>query len=285
VSGAHGHAPGGAAAEGTLVAAMWSWAAQVLYPAQYLRRSGLLPAPKAEGDLPVDLPSPGLGPRFSRQHTRPRLLEERTAHDHLVEEFDRMAEVYDAFVRPFSTPIFDEALGQIGRWLRPDARVLDAGCGAGRELQRIARLVPQGEVVGIDLAAGMVMAAWQSARAHGLENCAFVQSDVGDLPEDFDEGFDVVYSSLAHHHYPEPAKATIAIHRVLRPGGVYCVVDPGPAWFNALSSPLAKWGDPGWVGFHTPDGFRELFARAGFARTAWCEVLPGFGVAIGQKAQ
>jgi ubiquinone/menaquinone biosynthesis C-methylase UbiE len=263
---------------------MWSWAAQVLYPAQHLRRSGILPAPRAEGDLPIDVPSPGLGPGFSRRYRKPRLLDARTEHDHLVEEFDRMAEVYDAFVRPFSTPIFDEALNVMGRWLRPDARALDAGCGAGRELQRIARLVPQGEVVGVDLAAGMVNAAWRSARAHGLDNCAFVQSDVGDLPAEFDDGFDVVYSSLAHHHYPDPAQATSAILRVLRPGGIYCVVDPGPAWFNMLSSPLAKWGDPGWIGFHTPDGFRTLFSEAGFARTAWCEALPGFGVAIGQKA-
>jgi len=170
------------------------------------------------------------------------------------------------------------------RWLPPDARVLDAGCGAGRELQRVARRVPSGEVVGIDLAAGMVTAAWRDARAHGLTNVAFVQSDVGELPEAFAGAFDLVYSSLAHHHYPEPGAATTSIHRVLRPGGVYCVVDPGPAWFNRMSAPLARWGDPGWIGFHTPDEFRRLFAGAGFARTAWVELLPGFGLAVGQRA-
>jgi len=283
MSGSHGHAPGGVAAEGALVSAMWQYAAQVLYPVQHLRRNGLLPPPEPVGDLPIDTPAHGLGPHFSRLHDRPVLLEQKTEHDHLVVEFDRMAEVYDAFVRPFSTPIFDEALERIVPYLRPAARVLDAGCGAGRELQRVTRLVPRGEVVGVDLAAGMVNAAWLDARAHGLTNCAFFQSDVGDLPEVFTAQFDVVYNSLAHHHYPEPARAAAAILRTLRPGGVYCVVDPGPAWFNALSGPLAGWADPGWIGFHSPEQFRSLFLDAGFSRASWCEVLPGFGVAIGQN--
>jgi ubiquinone/menaquinone biosynthesis C-methylase UbiE len=282
--GGHGHAPGGIAAEGALVAAMWSWAQQVLYPTQWLRRSGLQARPAPDGDEPVDVPAKGLGPLFSRRHAQPVLLESKTDHDHLVVEFDRMAEVYDAFVRPFSTPIFDEALEAMAPLLRTDARVLDAGCGAGRELQRVAALVAEGEVVGIDLAAGMVNAAWLAARAHGLMNCAFYQADVGALPDEFTGRFDVAYNSLAHHHYPEPARATEAIFRVLRPGGVYCVIDPGPAWFNALSGPLAKWADPGWVGFHTPEEFRSLLSAAGFTRVSWREVLPGFGLVVGQKA-
>jgi SAM-dependent methyltransferase len=272
------------AAEGLLVGAMWSWAQHVLLPAQALKRSGVAVVGPPEGDEPVDVPAPGLGPRFSTEHDRPVLLERPTEHDPLVEEFDRMGEVYDAFVRPFSTPIFDEAVAVLEPWLRPDARVLDAGCGAGRELRRIARLVPRGEVVGVDLAAGMVAAAHRAARAHGLDHCAFFQADVGALPAELDSAFDLVYSSLAHHHYPDPAAATREIMRCLRPGGLYCVVDPGPAWFTALSAPLAKFADPGWIGFHTPTEFRRLFEAAGFSRTSWRELLPGFGLAVGQKA-
>jgi hypothetical protein len=40
---------------------------------------------------------------------------------------------------------------------------------------------------------------------------------------------------------------------------------------------------PGWIGFHTSEQFRELFHPHGFARTAWIELPPGFGLAIGQK--
>jgi SAM-dependent methyltransferase len=169
-------------------------------------------------------------------------------------------------------------------WLAPGARLLDAGCGAGRELRRMARLVPDGEVVGVDLAAGMVNAAQRAARAAGLDHCAFFQADVGDLPEAFSGAFDLVYSSLAHHHYPDPEAATREVLRCLRPGGVYCVVDPGPSWFTTISAPFARRTDPGWIGFHTPAEFRRLLGDAGFARTGWRELLPGFGLAVGQKA-
>ncbi len=267
-----------------LVGAMWWYAANVLYPVQALKRSGVPVSSTVIGEEPVKLERPGFGALFSIQYPEPVLLEHSTEHDHLVTEFDRTAEIYAELVEPFSRPIFDEALRVMSSYIAPDARILDAGCGPGRELQRVVRLVPRGEVVGIDLAAGMINTAHRAARAAGLDNCAFFQSDVGDLPIIFNDQFDLIYNCLAHHHYPEPGQATACILRCLRPGGIYCVVDPGPAWYNTISAPIAKWADPGWMSFHTPEQFRKLFAEAGFARTGWIELLPGFGIAVGQKA-
>jgi ubiquinone/menaquinone biosynthesis C-methylase UbiE len=271
-------------AEATLVATLWGYSAGVLYPARVLKRGGVNVVGPRVGDEPEGLPQPGLGPRFSEELSEPLLLDGQVSNYHLVEDFDRLAELYELCVRPFSTPIFDEALTVMRTYLAPDARVLDAGCGPGRELRTVARLVPDGEVVGIDLAAGMVKVAHTAARARALDNCAFVQADVGDLPRTFTGAFDLVYSCLAHHHYPDPPAAAAGVLRCLRPGGVYCVVDPGPAWFNALSSPLGRFADPGWIGFKTPHEFRALLRRAGFARVCWVPLLPGFGMAVGQKA-
>jgi ubiquinone/menaquinone biosynthesis C-methylase UbiE len=270
------------ASGGALVAGLWTWTNHVLLPAQALKHAGVMVVPPPQGEQPVGVPSPGLGPRFSVQYRDPVLLDHPTEHDHLVTEFDRMGEIYDAFVAPFSTPIFSEAMDVVATVLASDARVLDAGCGAGRELRRVARMVPDGEVVGIDLAAGMVLAAHRAARSHGLDHCAFFQSDVGELPSLFDGQFDMVYNCLAHHHYPDPPAAARAIIRCLRPGGLYCVIDPGPAWFNAMSAGIAKKTDPGWIGFHTPDEYRELLLAAGFARVRWEELLPGFGLVTAQ---
>jgi SAM-dependent methyltransferase len=265
-----------------LVGGLWSYAAGVLYPARLLRRIGASPVGPPVGDLPEGLPGPGLGRHFA-DGSEPVLLTEPSRHADLVEDFDQLAELYEVLVRPFSTPIFDEALERIRGYLADDSRVLDLGCGPGRELREVARLVPRGEVIGVDLAAGMVEVAQAKTRASRLDNCAFFQADVGDLPRAFTERFDLVYSCLAHHHFPDPRAAAANALRCLRPGGVYCVVDPGPAWFNALSAPLCALGDPGWIGWKTPEEFRTLFASAGFARTCWIPLLPGFGLAVGQK--
>jgi SAM-dependent methyltransferase len=270
-------------AEAHLVSALWWYSATVLYPARELRRHGVRIVGPPVGEPPTGLPRRGLGPHFSVRHTAPVMLDEPAKNGHLVEEFDRLAWLYETLVRPFSTPIFDEALEVIRGYLSPDSRVLDVGCGPGRELRRIASFVPRGEVVGIDLAAGMVTAAHASTRRRGLDNCALFQADVGDLPRAFTRKFDVVYNCLAHHHFPDPTAAAANVLRCLRPGGVYCVIDPGPAWFNRLSAPLGRLADPGWIGWKTPDEFRALLAGAGFARVCWFPLLPGFGLAVGQK--
>ena len=144
-------------------------------------------------------------------------------------------------------------------------------------------MVPDGEAVGIDLAAGMVNAAHRAARAKAFDNTAFFQADVGDLPAEFTDRFDLVYSCLAHHHYPDPPAATREIFRALRPGGYYMVIDAGPDWFVESASPLALWADPGWIGFHTPEEFISLFSEAGFQNAGWIDLLPGFGIACAEK--
>jgi ubiquinone/menaquinone biosynthesis C-methylase UbiE len=266
-----------------LAGAMWSWAGSVFAPARALRDAGIAPHPSLSSSV-GPLPQPGLGRRFSRSSPRPGSFASDRRNAHLVVEFDRMAEAYDAVVWPFSEPIFDEALHCLRPLIRSDARVLDAGCGSGRELQRVARHVRQGEVVGIDLAAGMVQAAFESARAHGLTNVAFLECDVAELPAEFDGQFDVVYNSLAHHHYPEPAAAAIAIHRALRPGGIYAIIDAGPAWFALLASGISSVADPGWIGFHTPGSFEQLLIEAGFSSVAHAALLPGFQLVVAQKS-
>jgi SAM-dependent methyltransferase len=270
--------------EAALVGALWSYAAGVLYPARMLKQAGAKVVGGPMGDLPVGLAQTGLGRYFSERLSAPVMLRAPNPNAELVDDFDRLAVFYEPLVRPFSKPIFDEALEVIREYLAPDWRVFDVGCGPGYELRRVAALVPRGEVVGVDLAAGMIDAAHVGARSRGVENCAFFQADVGDLPEEFTERFDLVYSCLAHHHFPDPDAAASNALRCLRPGGVYCVIDPGPAWFNRISAPLCRVGDPGWMGWKTPEQFRAMFESAGFVRTCWIPLLPGFGLAVGQTA-
>jgi SAM-dependent methyltransferase len=268
--------------EAVLVGALWSYAAGVLYPARMLKQAGVPTVGGPVGDLPLRRPQSGFGRYFTERYPAPVMLTERNPNAGLVDDFDRLAVFYEPLVRPFSKPIFDEALAVIRGYLADDSRVLDIGCGPGFELRRVAELVPRGEVVGVDLAAGMAEAAHAGSRSRGFDNCAFFQADAGELPDEFTGRFDLVYSCLAHHHFPDPAAAAANALRCLRPAGVYCIVDPGPAWFNRVSAPLCRVGDPGWIGWKTPDEFRALLDGAGFARTCWIPLLPGFGLAVGQ---
>jgi len=118
--------------------------------------------------------------------------------------------------------------------LRGDERVLDLGCGRGAVLLMVAKLLPRGRTVGIDL--------WKTSDQSGnalevtrrnaqLESVADrVELRTGDmraLPFE-DESFDVVLSSLAIHNIPDAAGRAKTIDdtvRVLRRGGRVFIVD------------------------------------------------------------
>lgn len=94
----------------------------------------------------------------------------------------------------------------------PGAVGLEAGCGGGADLLRVAER--GAEIIGIDLSAGVDSA--HRVTRH-LPNVHVVQADVTALP--FRPGhFDFVYSFGVLHHLPEPARGFRALARVLKPG-------------------------------------------------------------------
>ena len=261
---------------------LWLYSLAVLYPAQALKRLAVF-AKTSVGKYPPVAQTQGEGQLYCREYREPVYLDRDSANRDSVSEFDRGAELYETVVVPFTRPVHEEALALMRRLLPLAARVLDLGCGPGTELFRIAEWVPEGEVVGIDLSAEMVAAAWAGAQQRGLRNTAFFQADVTSLPLDFAGGFDAVHCSFAFHHYADPIGALGEMHRVLNRTGKAFVIDGGTWWANLISSPFAKWGDPGWVGFHTGEEFRALFRAAGFSDFYWEELLPGIGICVGSK--
>ncbi len=270
------------AAAAALVGNMWNYALTVLYPSQALKELGLY-APTRIGVSPPRPHATGLGPHFSTLHPFPVLLEHRTEGYHLVEEFDRIADEYERFTKPFSGPVFKEGLKIIGDYVMPNWRLIDTSCGAGTEAMTLATMVPDGEVVAADLAAKMVETTFERARREGIANMAFFQADVAALPGQFSEQFDATFCSLAFHHYPQPQRSVEEMYRVLRPGGYAFVIDPGPEWYKRISEWLAAWADPGWIGFHSGEEFQVRFVNAGFSHYYWEELLPGLGLVVAMK--
>ena len=97
-------------------------------------------------------------------------------------------------------------------------RVLEIGPGPGFIAIEIAKLLPEVQVVGLDLSRTMIDIATGNAREHGVsERVEFREGDASEMP--FGEAsFDFVISSGSLHHWKEPARIFREVHRVLKPG-------------------------------------------------------------------
>ena len=100
--------------------------------------------------------------------------------------------------------------------LQPDDSVLDVGCGTGWLARRIAPLLPQGRVVGMDVAEEMVRRATEASS--GIANVRFITGTVGKLPWAA-LNFTKVVSVESAYYWPDPADGLKEIFRVLRPAG------------------------------------------------------------------
>src|SRR5262249_49478978 len=117
--------------------------------------------------------------------------------------------------------------------LSGDERVLDVGCGRGAVLTMVAKLLPRGRGVGIDLwraqqSGNGPTAAERNLQTEGVrDRCEIVTGDMRSMQFP-DASFDVVVSSIAIHNIRDRAgrsRAIDEIARVLKPGGRVVLAD------------------------------------------------------------
>jgi len=117
----------------------------------------------------------------------------------------------------------DTTLNRIG--FRPGQRVLEVGPGPGRLLIPAARRVlPNGEVVGLDIQPGMIERLRTRALRAGVSNLTPVLGDVTkvDLPP---SSFDVVYLSAVLGEIPDRSAALQPCYAWLKPGGLLSITE------------------------------------------------------------
>jgi cyclopropane-fatty-acyl-phospholipid synthase len=109
--------------------------------------------------------------------------------------------------------------------LQPGQTVLDLGSGAGLDAFVARRIVGEtGQVLGVDMTPEMIARARDNAEKLGYDNVTFHQGDIEALPLD-DATVDVVISNCVLNLVPDKQAAFAEMHRVLRPGGHFCVSD------------------------------------------------------------
>jgi ubiquinone/menaquinone biosynthesis C-methylase UbiE len=101
----------------------------------------------------------------------------------------------------------------------PAGRVLDVGCGTGTITQKIALLPAVDDVVGVDPCPGFVERARRRA-----PQLRFEVADGRALPFP-DHSFDGLVLVTTLCHVPDPGRALVEAHRVLRPGGFLLVYE------------------------------------------------------------
>ena len=148
---------------------------------------------------------------------------------------------HDSVLRSHRWRTAENSAGYLLARLAPGAHVLDVGCGPGTITADLAARVPDGQVTGIDAAAGVVSVARQEAGRRGQANVRFETGDVYRLA--FADGtFDVVHAHQVLQHLSDPVAASIP---VTWPSGTRAarstVIVPGPQPTSSTRAPGASW--------------------------------------------
>jgi ubiquinone/menaquinone biosynthesis C-methylase UbiE len=158
--------------------------------------------------------------------------------------------------------------------LRPDDRLLDVACGAGKLVRAVAPQVER--AVGVDLSPGMIEEARRRTRDEAPPAAGRIDFVVG--PSDrlpFADGeFTALVTTTSFHHFPDPAGSVREMARVLAPGGRVVIGD------SIRDTLPAKFGDAvlrrfesGHVGLQDLEGFERLLTDAGIrvtrSRVVW----------------
>ena len=177
----------------------------------------------------------------------------------LREEFNRWAEAgrgegMEQDHLPITLPVLEKMR------LRPTDNVLDVGCGAGWLSRRLAKLVPEGRAVGMDISDEMIRHARRSSV--DFDNLMFVTGEVAEIPWQ-PNFFSHAISVESSYYWPDPRAGIKDIFRALSDGG--------SAWilinYYRDNPHCHQWGNLLAVATQllSGDEWAEIFREAGFS--------------------
>lgn len=150
--------------------------------------------------------------------------------------------------------------------LEPHDQVLEIGFGAGRAIERIAPLITQGHITGIDLSATMLDAArHRNRRQITAGKIDLHQGDVTKLPF-VEQRFDKIVSIHTIYFWSDMSQALREVYRVLKPhGSINLTFSPGTidAQGVFIATPLLAYIEGHIIPEMSLQGFTEVSLRQG----------------------
>ena len=111
-------------------------------------------------------------------------------------------------------------------------RILDIGCGCGATTLEIAKMIPEGKIIGVDISEPMLNQARKDALEMSLSNTEFVVQDV-QTDEISKDAFDIAFSRFGVMFFEDPYEAFKNINNALKIGGQLSFV----CWQEPLLNP------------------------------------------------
>ncbi|KAH8803717.1 S-adenosyl-L-methionine-dependent methyltransferase [Xylogone sp. PMI_703] len=130
--------------------------------------------------------------------------------------------------------------------IAPSMHILDVGCGPGTITLDLAKLVPNGKVIGLEheSAQEMIQESGRAAQENKIHNIEFVTGDALALPFS-DATFDITHAHQVLQHLRDPVLALREMARVTKPNGYVAVRSTdfrGFSWWPE-SEEMSAWRD------------------------------------------
>ena len=138
-------------------------------------------------------------------------------NDVLVPKFTKYRHVLVGGLNHHSAKIFPKLE------IRPGDKAVDVGCGFGDTAIQIAKRVgPEGSVLGIDCCDAFLEHGRADAKAEGVSNVSFVESDVQSYP--FEPVYDFCFSRFGTQFFENPVAGLRSMRTSLKPGGIMTMI-------------------------------------------------------------
>lgn len=155
--------------------------------------------------------------------------------ENIVDLYSRVAPTYGRVGPNIHDYAGEHLIERLG--MKEGAQVLDVAAGRGANLLPAARAVgPHSQVIGIDLAEGMVRETTAEIERQNLQNATMLSMDAEHLTFP-DASFDYVLCAFAIFLFPNLEQALSEFFRVLRPGGMLAIttardIDALSLWYG-----------------------------------------------------